>query len=507
MKKYCTLFFLGICFLAMSSFSGYSTEKEPWTPKTLTDPFTVDSTRYVADPDALLTPEDIAKIDSVAALIKWQGHLEYAVAVLNEIDDDIFNFSHELYGTWGLGKDSRGLLLVIVMEDHEWQFITGYGAEGVLPDALLKRIGENIMVPDFKNDEYGKGILAATKEVLHIVTDDQYYLDEVARMEEEEKTDAMIFIWVLVVLFLLIGITITIAERKQKNLYKAPFIVKRKGATAEKPLIDIPASRSLSNVNAGTPIIRFIIYYLPVLVIPFLCTDKPSKVFLLLAIYTTYVCIVRQTFMGWFLRKKSRDPFEKMLNLRRLNRSYVTILFLFICPWCWILYKIYYAVILSAMKKRVTLTCPKCKSQAAPESKEHLPQYLSESRLCEMKLHSMEYQIYNCPEGHIITVSTEGKNAAQYNECLECHTRAMKKISQKVIKKPTTTAKGEMETLFECQFCHHKKTDISEIAKIDTDGAVAGGIAGSGSRSGWGGGGGGIRGGGFSGGGGARGGW
>ena len=51
-----------------------------------------------------------------------------------------------------------GILLVERL--HEIRFVTGPGLEGVLPDALCKRIQLNFMLPYFREDNYDAGMVA-----------------------------------------------------------------------------------------------------------------------------------------------------------------------------------------------------------------------------------------------------------------------------------------------------------------------------------------------------------
>ena len=63
----------------------------------------------------------------------------------------LHEFGTELYNRWNLGdkKTNRGLLILLVTnpDEREISFVTGYGLEGLLPDAYCKRIQSNIMVP------------------------------------------------------------------------------------------------------------------------------------------------------------------------------------------------------------------------------------------------------------------------------------------------------------------------------------------------------------------------
>jgi uncharacterized protein len=63
-------------------------------------------------------------------------------------------------------------------EKGEVEIQTGYGLEGVIPDALAKRIVENEMIPRFKRDDYYGGIDAAVSAMISLAkgeyTADQY---------------------------------------------------------------------------------------------------------------------------------------------------------------------------------------------------------------------------------------------------------------------------------------------------------------------------------------------
>lgn len=84
---------------------------------------------------------------------------------------DTFSFAIELFGSWGVGsaESDNGLGVLLVRNLHEIRFITGGGLEGILPDALCKRIQMKYMLPAFRQEDYDAGMLAGlavTAEVL-----------------------------------------------------------------------------------------------------------------------------------------------------------------------------------------------------------------------------------------------------------------------------------------------------------------------------------------------------
>src|SRR5690606_9140844 len=103
------------------------------------------------------------------------------------VGEDDFQFALELFNTWGIGKAGadNGLLLFVATEKRAYRFITGYGMEAVLPDALLKRIGEGLLVPRFREGDYDGGVLAAMAAVKEVVLDPASAADLSVRLGRE----------------------------------------------------------------------------------------------------------------------------------------------------------------------------------------------------------------------------------------------------------------------------------------------------------------------------------
>ena len=61
---------------------------------------------------------------------------------------------------WGVGQKDidNGLLIVFSKPLRKVAISTGYGTEKVLTDSICKQIIESVMIPNFKNGDYFKGI-------------------------------------------------------------------------------------------------------------------------------------------------------------------------------------------------------------------------------------------------------------------------------------------------------------------------------------------------------------
>ncbi|MEL7161882.1 MAG: TPM domain-containing protein [Bacteroidota bacterium] len=72
---------------------------------------------------------------------------------------------------WGIGGSAQkdnGVLFYVSRDDRRIQILTGYGAEGFLPDVLAKRIIDQIMTPAFRQGRIYVGIDEATTAVMQL---------------------------------------------------------------------------------------------------------------------------------------------------------------------------------------------------------------------------------------------------------------------------------------------------------------------------------------------------
>lgn len=170
-----------------------------------------DARQYVTDPSAILSTAARDSINLMLGQLEKDSGIEVAVVMLPSIgNDDIFDFAHNLFRKWGIGKkkENNGLLVLFVMDQHKVRFTTGYGLEGTLTDALSKRIQMNEMVPAFKEGKWDEGMVKGVRATVAIlkgeVAADQYG----ANGNDEELTTfdviaiSMVFIIIILVIVL-----------------------------------------------------------------------------------------------------------------------------------------------------------------------------------------------------------------------------------------------------------------------------------------------------------------
>lgn len=72
---------------------------------------------------------------------------------------------------WKLGRKGidDGALLLVAKQDRAVRIEVGYGLEGVLPDAVGKRIVEDTILPLFKRGDFAGGLIAGVQRIIGVV--------------------------------------------------------------------------------------------------------------------------------------------------------------------------------------------------------------------------------------------------------------------------------------------------------------------------------------------------
>ena len=133
-------------------------------------------TNYVVDEGDLLTGQEENQLNAMLKAYQDSTSTQIAVLTLTSFDDEnegsLFDFSMDIFKNWKLGQKSKknGVLLVVVQNLASkrapgLRIATGYGMEGPLPDAICKRIIENIR-PSINEGQYYQGISTGVASII-----------------------------------------------------------------------------------------------------------------------------------------------------------------------------------------------------------------------------------------------------------------------------------------------------------------------------------------------------
>lgn len=179
-----------------------------------------DARQYVTDPTAILSTAARDSINAMLGRLEKSTGIETAVVMLPSIgEEDIFDFGHELFRKWGIGKkkSDNGLLILFVMDQKKVRFTTGYGIEGTMTDAMSKRIQTTLMIPRFKKGNWDGGMVSGVRAVAKT-------LDGSMQAEEDSGEDD---ISTIMITLLAIVVTMLIFIYIMGSLQRCPKCKKR----------------------------------------------------------------------------------------------------------------------------------------------------------------------------------------------------------------------------------------------------------------------------------------
>jgi len=128
--------------------------------------------RRVTDLTATLSAEQVAALESRLAAFEAQKGSQIAVLMLPTTQpEDIAQFGIRVAEQWKIGrtKVDDGVILIVAKDDRTLRLEVGYGLEGVIPDAIAKRVIAETITPYFRAGDFYGGIDAGLTQLIRLI--------------------------------------------------------------------------------------------------------------------------------------------------------------------------------------------------------------------------------------------------------------------------------------------------------------------------------------------------
>ncbi len=161
--------------------------------------------RLVNDFTNTLTATQGAELEQKLVALDDSTSTQIAVVIVPSVNGrTISDYNVDLLRKWGVGskKNNNGVVLLIAKDDRTLDITVGYGLEGNLTDATAKQIIDDIIVPNFKGNDYYRGIDQGTDAIMQAVKG-QY--NTVRQRSTGKGGSSFIFIIIIVIIVLLIS--------------------------------------------------------------------------------------------------------------------------------------------------------------------------------------------------------------------------------------------------------------------------------------------------------------
>jgi uncharacterized protein len=150
------LFFLFFLFLAQASFA-QSVPAKPNPP------------RLVNDFANILMPSEVEALEQKLDAYNDSTSTQIAIVTVPTVGDySMVDYAVKLGREWGIGgkQFNNGIIILVAQNDHKVFIATGYGMEGSVPDAVANEIIDNVIVPNFKQQNYYQGLNEAVNYIM-----------------------------------------------------------------------------------------------------------------------------------------------------------------------------------------------------------------------------------------------------------------------------------------------------------------------------------------------------
>ena len=114
-------------------------------------------TGYVNDYENVFTTEEKTDLEKILSDYEKKTSIEICLATTADFDD---SYSAEIANRWGVGKKGldNGLMIILSKAKRKCTVRTGYGLEGLLPDATIKHMQSDIFPRTLSKGDFYVGI-------------------------------------------------------------------------------------------------------------------------------------------------------------------------------------------------------------------------------------------------------------------------------------------------------------------------------------------------------------
>ena len=162
-----------------------------------------------------LSPSEEIMMEKRLEKFEKETSNEIAVIIIDDLGDyDVSDYAIKISNLWKVGKEKEKNGIVVLIKptggkrDKKIFIAVGRGLEGAIPDITCKRIIENELIPNFKNEAHFKGLNDAL-DVLSSLSKGEYN-----SATYNKKTEGSLLVNIIIAIIIIV---ILIIFRKGRN--------------------------------------------------------------------------------------------------------------------------------------------------------------------------------------------------------------------------------------------------------------------------------------------------
>jgi uncharacterized protein len=129
--------------------------------------------RYFNDYAQVISAEKASRLNETLANFERATSSQILVVIFPKLPATaaLEDFAIRAAQSWRVGQKEKdnGAILFVFVRDRRMRIEVGYGLEGVLPDALARRILDNEIAPRLRQNDYEGGVTAGVNAIMQAV--------------------------------------------------------------------------------------------------------------------------------------------------------------------------------------------------------------------------------------------------------------------------------------------------------------------------------------------------
>lgn len=161
--------------------------------------------RLVNDLAEILSPQEEQRLERFLTAYDDSTSTQIVVLTVKSTGgEDVILFGAEVGEAWGVGQEGKdnGIVLTVAVEDRDVGISVGYGIEEFQNAALSKRIIDERILPQFRNDNYFGGIAAGVEGIVQTLNGQ--FEAESRRQHKSDGVQGVAFVIALIIVLLLL---------------------------------------------------------------------------------------------------------------------------------------------------------------------------------------------------------------------------------------------------------------------------------------------------------------
>jgi uncharacterized protein len=163
--------------------------------------------KLVNDAAVVLSPEQKAILEEKLVALDDSTSNQIVVVLIKTLNDyPIEDYAVKLFRDWGIGNKNtnNGILILAAIDDRKIRIEVGYGLEGAMPDITTASIIRNDITPNFKQENYYRGLDEAIESLSKAAVGEYKVKRETTTSSKGKRFPRSLIFFVI--LFIILGI-------------------------------------------------------------------------------------------------------------------------------------------------------------------------------------------------------------------------------------------------------------------------------------------------------------